>query len=166
VAAGEANTMTSIFRLPFFLATILLLSGCGLYWNQFGPELHLYDGPKREAHEVATIDQGARCYTCVKIIRRFDQEDPIYTVSAPGWEPAGSGLNRPNKIAVLPGKYLVTLSFSNAAGSTGYVDLLPGHTYQVLNEISSDFDRASVWMEDAETGEVLLGEKMWPSIDG
>ena len=158
--------MTSIFRLPFFLATILLLSGCGLYWNQFGPELHLYDGPKREAHEVATIDQGARCYTCVKIIRRFDQEDPIYTVPAPGWEPAGSGLNRPNKIAVLPGKYLVTLSFSNAAGSTGYVDLLPGHTYQVLNEISSDFDRASVWMEDAKTGEVLLGEKMWPSIDG
>ncbi len=158
--------MTSIFRLPFFLATILLLSGCGLYWNQFGPELHLYDGPKREAHEVATIDQGARCYTCVKIIRRFDQEDPIYTVSAPGWEPAGSGLNRPNKIAVLPGKYLVTLSFSNAAGSTGYVDLLPGHTYQVLNDISSDFDKASVWMEDAETGEVLLGEKMWPAIDG
>ncbi len=158
--------MTSIFRLPFFLATILLLSSCGLYWNQFGPELHLYDGPKREAHEVATIDQGARCYTCVEIIRRFDQEVPIYTVSSPGWEPAGYGLNRPNKIAVLPGKYLVTLSFSNAAGSTGYVDLLPGHTYQVLNDISSDFDKASVWMEDAETGEVLLGEKMWPSIDG
>ncbi len=150
--------MTSIFRRPFFFAVILLLSGCGLYWNQFGPELHLYDGP-REAHEVATIDQGARCYTCVEFIRRFDQKDPIYTVSSPGWEPVGSGLIRPNKIIVLPGKYLVTLSFSNAAGSTGYVDLQPGHTYQVLNDFSSDFDKAFVWMEDAETGEVLLGTK-------
>ena len=152
--------MTSISRLPFFLATILLLSGCALYWNQFGPEVHLYDGSKREAHEVATIDQGAGCYTCVEFIRRFDQKDPIYTVSSPGWEPVGSGLIRPNKIIVLPGKYLVTLSFSNAAGSTGYVDLQPGHTYQVLNDFSSDFDKAFVWMEDADTGEVLLGEKI------
>ena len=152
--------MTSASRLPFFLATILLLSGCGLYWNQFGPELHLYDGPKREAHEVATIDQGAGCYTCVKYIRRFDQKDPTYTVPPPGWEPAGSGLNRPNKISVLPGKYLVTLSYETAAESTGYVDLQPGHTYQVLNDIFTDFNKAFVWMEDADTGEVLLGEKM------
>ncbi len=151
--------MTSIFRLPFFLAMILLLSGCGLYWDQFGPDLHLYDGPKREAHEVATIDQGAGCYTCVEFIRRFDQKDPIYTVSLPGWEPVGSGLNQPNKIIVLPGKYLVTLGFSNAPGSTGYVDLQPGHTYQVLNDFSSDFDKAFVWMEDVETGDVLLGKK-------
>ncbi len=77
--------MTSASRLAFFLATILLLSGCGLYWNQFGPELHLYDGPKREAHEVATIDQGAGCYTCVKYIRRFDQKDPTYTHSTSGF---------------------------------------------------------------------------------
>ena len=152
--------MTSIFRLPFILAVILLLSGCGLYWNQFGPELHLYDGPKREAHEVATIDQGARCYSCVESIRRFDQKDPIYTVSLPEWEPAGSGLNRPNKIIVLPGKYEVTLSFSDATGSTGYVDLQPGRTYQVLNDISSDFNKSFVWMKDADTGEVLLGRKM------
>ena len=152
--------MTSASRLPFCLATIVLLSGCGLYWNQFGPELHLYDGPKREAHEVATIDQGAGCYTCVEYIRRFDQKDPTYTVSSPGWEPVGSGLNRPNKIIVLPGKYLITLGFSNEAGSTGYVDLQPGHTYQVLIDISSVFDKAFVWMEDADTGDVLLGEKM------
>ncbi len=152
--------MTNASRLPFCLATILFLSGCGLYWNQFGPELQLYDGPAREAHEVATIDQGARCYTCVESIRRFDQKDPIYTVSPPGWEPAGSGLNRPNKIIVLPGKYVVTLSFSDAVGSTGYVELQPGHTYQVLNDISSDFSKTFVWMEDADTGEVLLGEKM------
>lgn len=151
--------MTSIFRLPFFLAVILFLSGCGLYWNQFGPELQLYDGPKREAHEVATIDQGAGCYTCVESIKRFDQEIPIYTASSPGWEPLGSGLNRPNKIIVLPGKYLVTLGFSNAAGSTGYVDLQPGHTYLVLNGVFSASDKAFVWMEDAETGEVLLGTK-------
>ncbi len=152
--------MTSIFRLPFFLAVILLLSGCGLYWDQFGPDLHLYDGPKREAHEVATIDQGAGCYTCVTYIRHSDEKDPTYTVSPPGWEPVGSGLNRPNKIIVLPGKYLVTLSYETAAESTGYVDLQPGHTYQVLNEIFTDFNKAFVWMEDAETGEVLLGEKM------
>lgn len=152
--------MTSNFRVPFFLAVIMFLSGCSLYWNQFGPEVRLYDGPTREAHEVATIDQGAGCYTCVKSIRRFDQKDPIYTVSPQGWEPAGSGLNRPNKIIVLPGKYVVTLSFSGAAGSTGYVDLQPGHTYQVLNNIFSGFNKAFVWMQDADTGEVLLGEKM------
>jgi hypothetical protein len=141
------------------LAVILPLSGCGLYWNQFGPELRLYDGPKREIHEVATIDQGSGCYTCVESIRHFDEKAPIYTVSDPGWEPAGSGLNRPNKISVLPGKYLLTLGFSNAAESTGYVDLKPGHTYLVQKDFSSDFDKAFVWMEDAETGEVLLGTK-------
>ncbi len=54
----------------------------------------------------------------------------------------------------------MTLGFSNAAGSTGYVDLQPGHTYQVLIDISSVFDKAFVWMEDADTGDVLLGEKM------
>jgi hypothetical protein len=151
--------VTSNLRLPFFLAVTFLLSGCGLYWNTLGPELHLYDGPKRGAHEVATIDQGAGCYTCVESIGRFDQKNPIYTASSPGWEPAGSGLGRPNKIIVLPGKYLVTLSFSDATGSTGYIDLEPGHTYQVLNDITSDFNKAFVWMEDAETGEVLLGDK-------
>ena len=70
------------------------------------------------------------------------------------------GRRWPNKIIVLPGKYLVTLSFSSAAGSTGYVDLQPGHTYQVLNDIFSGVNKAFVWMEDADTGEVLLGEKM------
>ncbi len=152
--------MTSISRLPFFLAVILLLSGCALYWNQFGPELHLYDGPKRDANEVATIDQGLGCYTCVEYIRRFDQEDPIYTVSQQGWEPAGSGLNRPNRISVLPGKYEVTLRYETLVHWTGYIDLQPGHTYQVLNDILTDFNKAFVWMEDSDTGEVLLGEKM------
>lgn len=137
---------------------ILLLSGCGLYWNQFGPEVHLYDGPKREATEVAIIDQGSGCYTCLESITRSDQEDPIYTVSPQGWEPAGSGLNRPNKIIVLPGKYLVTLRFSGAGGSTGYVDLQPGHTYQVLNHFFPH-NKTFLWMEDADTGEVLLGTK-------
>lgn len=159
VAKREKDAVTSNSRLPFFLTVILLSSGCGLYWNQFGPELHVYDGPKREAHEVATIDQGEGCYSCVESIRRFDQKDPIYAVSSPGWEPIGSGLNRPNKIILLPGKYILTLSFSNAAGSTGDVDLQPGHTYQVLKDFSSDFNKAFVWMEDAETGEVLLGTK-------
>lgn len=154
------DAVTSVFRMPFFLAVFLLLSGCALYWDQFGSELHLYNGPKRGAHEVATIDQGTGCYTCVQSIWRFDQTDPIYTVSPPGWEPAGSGLNRPNKIFVLPGKYLVTLSFSNAAASTGYVELQPGHIYQVLNDIYSDSNKTFVWMQDADTGEVLLGEKM------
>lgn len=151
--------MTRGFRLSFFLAVALLLPGCGLYWNQFGPELHLYDGPTREAHEVATIDQGSGCYTCVESIRRFDQEDPAYTVTQAGWEPAGSVLSRPNKIIVLPGRYEVALSFSDAIGSTGYVDLQSGHSYQVRKDFSSDFSKAFVWMEDAETGEVLLGEK-------
>lgn len=152
--------MTSILRLLAFLGGILLLSSCALYWNQFGPELHLYDGPKRKADEVATIDQGVGCYTCVESIRRSDQKDPLYAVSTPGWEPVGSGLNRPNKIFLPPGKYLITLRFGIAAGSTGHVELQPGHTYQVLNDMSSDFvDKAFVWMEDSETGKVLLGEK-------
>lgn len=162
--------MTSNYRYSVFLAAVSLLAGCGLYWDQFGPELQLYDGPKRGAHEIATIDQGAGCYTCVQSIRRFDQKDPIYVVSQPGWEPAGSGLNRPNKFMLLPGKYLVTLSYSHAKESTGYVDLQAGHVYLVLNDIFSDFeirgvervqppDKAFVWMEDANTGEILLGEK-------
>jgi hypothetical protein len=54
----------------------------------------------------------------------------------------------------------VTLSYETAAESTGYVDLQRGHTYQVLNDIFADFNKAFVWMEDADTGEVLLGEKM------
>ena len=157
---GEEVAVTNIFQLPFFLAVISLLPGCGLYWNEFGPELHLYDGPKREGHEVATIDQGAGCYTCVESIRRFDQKDPIYTVSPQGWEPVGSGLTRPNKIIVSPGKYYVTLAFGDAPRSTGYVELQPGHTYQVLNDIFSGSEKAFVWMEDADTGEILLGEKM------
>ncbi len=152
--------MTSASRLPFCLATILLLSGCGLYWNQFGPELHLYDGPKREAHEVATIDQGLGCSDCVEIIRRFDQKAPIYVMSPSRYRPAGSQFDRPNKFIVLSGKYEVTLRYSSWAFWTSDVDLQPGHTYQVLNDITSDFNKAFVWMEDADTGEVLLGEKM------
>lgn len=152
--------MTINLRLLFFLAAILLLPACAVYWDEFGPELHLYDGPKRKADEVAVIDQGAGCYTCVESIRRFDEEKPIYTVSSPGWEPVGSGLDRPNKIIVLPGRYLVVLRFSNADGPTGYVNFQAGHTYQVLNDIFSGADKALVWMEDADTGEVLLGEKM------
>ena len=152
--------MTSVSRVSFFLATILLLSGCGLYWNQLGSELHLYDGP-REAHEVATIDQGLGCSDCVQTIWRFDQDDPVYVISPPRYRPAGSQFDRPNKFIVLPGKYLVTLSFTNAAGSTGYVDLQPGHTYEVLNRIFTGFTstKTFVWMEDAETGEVVLGSK-------
>lgn len=160
MAVQEEAVMTNVFRPAFFLAVILNLSGCGLYWDQLGPELHLYDGPKRDVHAVAILDQGAGCYTCVETIRRFDQKDPIYTVSPPGWEPAGSGLNRPNKIIVLPGRYVVTLGFGDAPRSTGDVDLQPGHTYRVLNDIFSGSDKTFVWMEDAETGEVLLGGKL------
>ena len=151
--------MTSISRLPFFLAVFSFLPGCGLYWNQFGPEVHLYDGPKREAHEVATIDQGLGCYTCVELIRRLDQKDPTYTVSSQGWEPAGSGLNHPNRISVLPGKYEVTLRYETLEHWTGYVDLQRGHTYQVLADFLPS-NEVSLWMEDAETGEVLLGKRM------
>jgi len=154
------DAVKSRFRPTFSLLATLLLSGCGLYWDQFGPEVRLYDGPERGAREVATIDQGAGCYTCVESIRRFEEKDPIYSVNPPGWEPVGSGLNRPNKIIVLAGKYLVTLRYTNAADSTGYVDLKPGHTYRVLNDTFSDSDKSVVWMEDAESGEVLLGGKM------
>ncbi len=133
---------------------ILFLSGC------VGPELHLYDGPKREDHEVATIDPGWGCYGCVTEIKRFDQPYPIYTPSQ----------KIPNKITVLPGKYMVTLRHrarkSTTARWKGYVDLQPGHTYHVLRDVCFGFCftvpsyTTFVWMEDADTGEVLLGTKM------
>lgn len=148
-------------KLGFFLllAVISSLPGCGFYWNLFGPELHLYDGPKREAHDMATIVQGAGCYTCVESISRQDEKIPIYAANAAQWEPVGSGLNHPKKIVVPPGRYRVTLSTDDAARSSGYVDLLPGHSYRVQNDILSDFHKAFVWMEDEGTGEVVLGEK-------
>ena len=151
--------MTAGFRLPSLLALVTLLSACALYWDQFGPEVHLYEGPKRDASEVAVIDQGAGCYTCVASIKRLDQKDPLYAASDPGWEPAGSGLNRPNKIFVLPGKYLVTLHFTDAPETIGTVDLQPGHTYLVQNDVFTDGQKASVWMEDGDSGTIILGEK-------
>ena len=153
--------MTSTSRLPFFLAAILLLPGCGLYWDQFGRELHLYDGP-REAHEVATIDQGLGCSACVRTIRRFDQKDPIYVLPPTRYRPAGAQFDRPNKIIVLPGIYEINLGFTGAPLWVGYVELQPGRTYEVLNKLFSGVTstKTFVWMEDAETGEVLLGEKM------
>ncbi len=132
---------------------ILFLSGCEIYRNYLGSELDLYGGPQREDHEVAIIDQGSACWDCVKMIKRIDQTYPIYTVSD---EPYTS-LGYPNKIKVLPGQYEVTIGVLEkytGARWTGYVDLKPGHTYHVL---SDSFGQKGIWMEDADTGEVLLG---------
>jgi hypothetical protein len=90
----------------------------------------------------------------VEIIRRFDQKAPVYVISPPRYRPAGSQFDRPNKFIVLPGKYEVTLRY----GSTGDVDLQPGHTYRVQYDFW-DLNTAYLWMEDAETGEVVLGRK-------
>ena len=48
------------------------------------------------------------------------------------------------------------LSYETAAESTGYVDLQPGHTYQVLKDTFADFNKAFVWMEDADPGAVQV----------
>jgi hypothetical protein len=145
---------------------ILFLSGCGLYWNYFGPELQLYDGPKRQVQEVATIDQGIGCWTCVRLITSSDQKDSIYTLSP---EAEASVTSQPNKISLLPGQYEVSILYrgpKNSRGQwTGKVDLRAGHTYRVLNDYSSGlfsgsgYPTAFVWMEDADTGDVVLGKK-------
>lgn len=137
-----------------------LLVGCSFYWDQFGPELRLYDGPTREPSEVATIIQAVGCYTCIQSISRIDEKEPLYSMPPAGWEPVGSGIERPKKIFVLPGRYVVALNASDVSNSSGNVDLLAGHVYQVKNDILSNFNKEFVWMEDEGSGEVLLGERL------
>ena len=145
--------------IPLIFA-ILFLSGCEIYRNHLGPEIRLYEGAKREDHEVAIIDQGSTCATCVQMIERIDQTDkilsPIYKLS---YEPNfwGDSVGAPNKFKVLPGQYKMTIGVLEGRTGprwTGYVDLKPGHTYHVLHD---NFGQGGIWMEDADTGEVLLG---------
>ena len=181
VATGTEDAVTSVFRLPYFFAILSLLSGCELYRNHLGSELDLYNGLRRENHEVAIIDQGSRCSNCVKRIKRVDQEHPIYIIHDgfplyrySGDEPRLIRSRYLNKLKLLPGRYEITIGkpreYSGAPRWSGSVDLEPGHYYHVLTASGcypnctftsgrTKEDRR-VWMEDAETGEVLLGNKM------
>jgi len=155
----------TMLRKSFYLAAFLL-SGCGVYWNHWGPELELYEGATRTNQELATIDQGSGCWGCVKTIKRIGEEYPIYT--PPANEPWA--LNYPNKLKLLPGEYEIAISArsrkSTTASYTGRVNLKSGHTYHVLKDVCFGlcFTVPSyttfVWIEDSATGEVLLGTKM------
>ena len=155
---------SALSRSVLILAT-LCVSGCGLYWNHAGPELSAYDGTPRPENEVAIIDQGAGCWSCVTWIN--SESKKIY--SAPSG--AANTFDFPNKIMLLPGTYYISLRHrgrkSTTALAVGEVNLLAGRTYNVEEDTcfpifcwSHPGYTSFVWMEDADTGEVVLGKRM------
>ncbi len=142
---------------------VFLLSGCGLSWNYAGSEIDLYDGTTRSDDDVAIIDQGLGCWSCVTLIRYAGKTEAIYKKPKEG----ADTFDYPNKFKLLAGLYEIRIEYrgrkSTLAVHAGSVDLQPGRIYLVRNDTCILLClryRSFVWMEDAENGEILLGRRM------
>lgn len=151
---------------------ILLLSACGLYWTYAGPEVDAYDGPRRDDQDVASIDQEVSCIfeSCVVLVRKG--ELILFSIE----NHSAQGFDTPNKIRLLPGEYQIRLEYkyeyrtsafgelgSKRTSAFGEVSLSPGRTYNVVTDECTTCGVSAkpfVWMEEAGSGEVVLGESL------
>ena len=133
----------------------MFMTGCAAR-----PTLDLYDGPQRGDKFVATIVIEGQCWDCVKLIRLAAAQSPIYKSLLREYTP-----EVPGKFRVPPGRYELDLygwlkTRKYAARWRGYVDLKSGYTYHVDIGRSWPSYRTYLWMEEAVTGEVLLGSRV------
>ncbi len=153
----QQNDSQRCIGFALVLAATMFLTGCAP-----GSTLDLFDGPQREDEVVATIVPMGGCKWCVKEIRPAAAQTPIYTF--PVREVFFFNPDVPGKFRVPPGRYKLTLyepggGGRDAAKWAGYVDLNYGHSYHVHRYfcILCWSDVTWIWMEEAITGEVLLG---------
>jgi hypothetical protein len=144
-----------------FLITSMLLSGCA---GQ--PTYDFYYGPQLTEKDVATIVPKRGCLHCVAWIRPDKQTD-IYIY--PAREGSFDTPEVPEKFSIPPGRYELNIRAHRGrtvgASWVGYVDLEPGHTYEVKSDSCTIYCWGSyevlrqtwVWIEDSDTSEVLLG---------
>lgn len=144
-----------------FLITSMLLSGCAGY-----PTYDFYYGPQLTEKDVATIVAKRGCIHCVGWIR-LDKQTYIYKY--PVREGSFDNPEVPEKFSIPPGRYELNIwaRQGKTAGASwvGYVDLEPGHTYEVKSDRCTVFCWGSyetlhqtwVWIEESDTSEVLLG---------
>jgi len=144
------------------ICAVLVLTGCGTL------SIDLYEGPQRGDKELAVVIPDQGCWRCVIAIKHDGEEAPIYTASLETF----AVNDFPDKFRLLPGKYDFIIWHRVPGGGPvrahGSVTLKPGHTYYVRygTELYASKGRylrsrrfAVGWMEDAASGEVLLGEK-------
>ena len=131
------------------------------------PELKLYDGPERADGELAIIREAhlGCVFHCIMSILSADGE-AFYTAFSNG---SPNYRRTPEVYRLLPGVYKISLEHRarhiKTVSATRTVILRPGHTYYVRSNYCILFCftvksySQTVWMEDASTGEVLIGTK-------
>lgn len=133
------------------LALLALAAGCATS-NGAGHAYKLYPGPERPVAELATLDiAGVDSITVDKLqVKRWDY---------------GTVLLLPGKHTVVMGKgfafsVMVEPAMHGEFERSLEVDLAPGKVYKVMGDRTHGHGyRVYLWIEDAENGEVVAGEK-------
>lgn len=134
-------------------------------WNISGPEFDAYAGPKLDDSKLAILDHGSGCWNCVTLIEDADTEEVVYRAD-PSTRSGSAFIEvlavGPNKIRILPGSYKIWLHKRHVqsyrrAYAFGVVELKPGNIYFVKKRYWAWSVSTTVWMENAKSGEVLIG---------
>ena len=117
------------------------------------PPLKLYSGPKQPDDQIAILKWGG-----------FRMNSFPNTID--GKEIEGTSLNVNAQARLLPGKHTIVYSrYFRKLGrrcGTATIDLKAGHVYRLKAARSMlwhFYSRATVWIEDEATGEVLHGSR-------